>query len=387
MHDFGPDPRVSNPSFGIDNVRVEVLTDRAISAGVRQVVIDSQDHPNVGQAMKRLSTVIAMFFATAWCVSDVCLFAEEYDPLRTAQAARLSMEDLTIQDDSRRREIPIRIYLPETKEPAPVILFSHGLGGSRRGCSYLGKHWSARGYIAVFMQHRGSDESVWKDVPIRKRLAAMKDAASLQNTLARFRDVPAVLDELGKWNDDTDHPLAGRFDLEKIGLSGHSYGARTTQAVGGQSFGRIGQRFTDNRIKASLVLSPSTPRRGDPKQAFADVKIPWMLMTGTKDDSPIDETVTPESRMAVFPALPNSIDKYELVLHEGQHSAFSDGPERRGRAPRNPNHHPAILALSTAFWDAHLRKDADARRWLQGPKARSVLQDKDRWQVNSPSDH
>jgi hypothetical protein len=27
MHDFGPDPRISNPSFGIDNVRVEVFQD------------------------------------------------------------------------------------------------------------------------------------------------------------------------------------------------------------------------------------------------------------------------------------------------------------------------------------------------------------------------
>ena len=33
-------------------------------------------------------------------------------------------------------------------------------------------------------------------------------------------------------------------------------------------------------------MSPSSPRRGDPKQAFAAVKVPWMLMMGTKDVSP-----------------------------------------------------------------------------------------------------
>ena len=30
------------------------------------------------------------------------------------------------------REIPLRIYLPAGKAPAPVVLFSHGLGGRAR---------------------------------------------------------------------------------------------------------------------------------------------------------------------------------------------------------------------------------------------------------------
>jgi len=47
---------------------------------------------------------------------------------------------------------------------------------------------------------------------------------------------------------------------------------------------------------------------------------------------------------------------------------------------RNPNHHRAILALSTAFWDAYLRGDAAARAWLDGDGPRSVLEPKDRWQ-------
>jgi hypothetical protein len=157
----------------------------------------------------------------------------------------------------------------------------------------------------------------------------------------------------------------------------------TTQAVSGQTAPRIGQRYTDKRINAALILSPSLPRRGDAKQAFAKVEIPWMLMTGTKDDSPINDSVTPESRMAVFPTLPDTIDRYQLVLHNGQHYAFSDGPERQRREPRNPNHHRAILALSTAFWDTHLRHDPNARTWLHGPKASRVLEDKDRWQISS----
>jgi len=42
-----------------------------------------------------------------------------------------------------------------------------------------------------------------------------------------------------------------------------------------------------------------------------------------------------------------------------------------------------ILALSTAFWDAHLRGDAPARAWLHGAGPRSILEEQDRWQMQA----
>ena len=48
--------------------------------------------------------------------------------------------------------------------------------------------------------------------------------------------------------------------------------------------------------------------------------------------------------------------------------------------PLNPNHHRVILGLSTAFWDAYLRKDAEARSWLNGDSPRNVMEKQDRWQ-------
>ena len=102
-------------------------------------------------------------------------------------------------------------------------------------------------------------------------------------------------------------------------------------------------------------------------------------MTGTEDDSPIGRADV-ASRLGVFPSLPPG-DKYEVVLHGAEHSAFGDRPLPGERAQRNPNHHRAILALSTAFWDAHLRGDAAARAWLQGAGPRTVLETRDRWQL------
>jgi hypothetical protein len=101
-------------------------------------------------------------------------------------------------------------------------------------------------------------------------------------------------------------------------------------------------------------------------------------MTGTHDTSIIGD-FTPEQRTQVFPALPPG-GKYELILDQAEHSAFSDTPLPGDRKSRNPNHHRAILALSTAFWDAYLKDDAAARAWLDGVGARSVLETADRWQ-------
>lgn len=306
--------------------------------------------------------------------------ASTYDPLALPVDTQAVPRDLDVRDERRDRTIPVRVVLPpDASASCPVVLFSHGLGGSREGCGYLGDHWSRRGYAAVFLQHPGSDTAVWQDAPPARRLAALRDAASLANFRLRVEDVAAVIDALAAWNRDDGHPLAGRLDLDRVGMAGHSFGAQTTQAVAGQSYPLVGRRFTDPRIKAAVVMSPGTPQgRRDPGDAFADVAIPWLVMTGTKDTSMIGGQ-TIESRLAVFPALPEG-RAYELVLHAAEHSAFTDRALPGDREPRNPNHHRAILALSTAFWDAFLRDDADARAWLDGPGPPTVLEPDDGWQ-------
>jgi predicted dienelactone hydrolase len=308
----------------------------------------------------------------------IALAAEtNYDPLAVPDLQGIRTLDVTVKDEMRNREIPIRVYLPTRTTPQPVVLFSHGLGGSRENSPYLGKHWAARGYVVVFIQHHGSDVSVWKGKAMGEGMQALRQAASLPNFLLRTKDISVVLDQLQRWNKFSGHALAGRLDLEHVGMSGHSFGAVTTQAVSGQSAAGGRVTFTDPRIKAAVAMSPSSPRRGDPKQDFASVKIPWLLMTGTKDVAPIgNEDV--KSRLAVFTALPSG-GKYEVVLDGAEHSAFGDRPLPNETGKRNPNHHRVILALSTAFWDAYLRHDTAAKAWLDGAGPKSLLEKGDEW--------
>ena len=304
-----------------------------------------------------------------------------YDPLSVPDVKPPSTVDFLVHDQARRRKLPIRIYLPPGKQPSPVVLFSHGLGGSRKGSSFLGRHWAARGYVAVFLQHPGSDTSVWEGKPLKQRMAAMRQAANARNYLLRVKDIPTVLDQLERWTKQMGHALSGRLDMARVGMSGHSFGAVTTQGVSGQvaGFGRGNfQGFTDPRIKAAVIFSPSSPRTRSAEQAFSCVKIPWMLMTGTKDLA-IVGNIDMKSRLAVFPALPEG-GKYEVVLHNAEHSAFTDRALPGDTEKRNPNHHRVILALSTAFWDAWLCDNKAAKAWLDGDGPSSVLDAKDKWQ-------
>jgi len=304
-------------------------------------------------------------------------WAGSYDPLAVDPNFHPKLRDLTVHDAARNRDIPVRIYFPPNDKPAPVVLFSHGLGGSREDSKFLGKRWAARGYLAVFVQHPGSDESVWKNAPPAKRMGALGKAASLENFFLRVRDIPAVLDQLQAWNKSG--PLANRMDLTRIGMSGHSFGAVTTEALSGETLPLTGTDLTDPRIRAAVIMSPSRPRSTTAEQAFGAVKIPWLLMTGTRDTSPISETDAKE-RLEVYPAL--RAPKYQVVLNNAEHSVFADRALRGVRERRDPNHHRVILALSTAFWDAYLRENKDALAWLNRDGPRRVMEPADDWKAS-----
>lgn len=325
--------------------------------------------------IRLLDTQAHLACAVCLLMAATLVRAAGYDPLAVPAQSKTDVLDFTVCDKPRARDIPIRVYLPTNTTPAPVVLFSHGLGGSREGSAYLGKHWAARGYATVFLQHPGSDTSVWKDKPLAQRMIAIREAANSQNFFLRVKDVSAVLDQLEQWNKTTGHGLANRLNLTAVGMSGHSFGALTTQAVSGQAFGEK-PFLTDPRIAAALIMSPGSPRRETPQEAFGRVALPWLIMTGTKDTARIGADMA--SRLAVFPALPPG-HKYELVLFGAQHSAFTEHALPGDQDAPNPNHHRAILALGTAFWDAYLRKDPAAQAWLDGTGPATVLEARDTW--------
>jgi len=270
----------------------------------------------------------------------------------------------------RPRTVPAKIYYPATpREPAPVIVFSHGLGGSRDGYEYLGRHWASWGYVSVHLQHPGSDSSVWKEHAGDQDaiLAAMRRAAAKpDNALLRPLDVRLALDELEKMNREAG-PLHGRLDLGRTGMAGHSFGSYTTLAVAGETFiGPAGRHFqlADPRVKAAIAMSSPVPHRADHyAPAFATIAIPCLHMTGTRDVSIIGDT-TAEQRRIPFDYSLAQADTYLVTFADGDHMIFSGRGESMPARKSDAMFQDLIRQSTLAFWDAYLRGDAAAKTWL-----------------------
>lgn len=76
-------------------------------------------------ALQVLSYVFLLACNLTHVISDEANTA--YNPNRTSGAVTVVRSEL--QYDSRT--VPLKFYLPKDPQPAPVIVLSHGLGGSR----------------------------------------------------------------------------------------------------------------------------------------------------------------------------------------------------------------------------------------------------------------
>ncbi len=120
---------------------------------------------NYWPAIARRVALAALIVAAALAGATGPLSAEQPPSVVAAKPGPFAVEVATYDwvDKTRDREVPVKIYFPKTgRGPFPIIIFSHGLGGSRDGYEYLGRHWASHGYVSVHLQHKGSDTAVWK---------------------------------------------------------------------------------------------------------------------------------------------------------------------------------------------------------------------------------
>lgn len=288
--------------------------------------------------------------------------------LHARAANAFSTTDFTWHDASRDRDVPARIYAPTSGGPCPVIIFSHGLGGSDKGYAYLGEYWAAHGFISVHVQHLGSDSGIlW---PLESMQRAMKNP---ENYVNRPRDISFAIDQVTAMN-AAPGPWHGKFDLNWIGVAGHSFGAYTTMAIAGANVvapsGDI-EKFGDPRVKAIIAMS-TPPVKG---QQFSDVHIPALHFTGTDDQIRIVRTDSVSERRVPFDEAPGP-DTYLVILDGADHMTFSGRVgllESAGQKKRDDLFHPLICHVTTAFWNAYLKGDANAGLWLaKGGLAKSI---------------
>jgi dienelactone hydrolase len=144
----------------------------------------------------------------------------------------------------------------------PLVIFSHGNGGSRNQntfwCDYLASH----GYIIVSADHTGNAR--WTIVNGKPALFQ----ASERNNSAkdRPRDVSFLLDQMIRWDKGADKRFAGRIDTDHAAVTGMSFGSYTAHWAADQ----------DGRFKAVIAMSGAPP-------SHTNLTVPSLRMLGTED--------------------------------------------------------------------------------------------------------
>ncbi len=288
-------------------------------------------------------------------------------------------------DPARDRVVPVRLYMPEGKEfaaaaefaqsaktaqtaqtaqpaPVPLVVFSHGIGGSRRGYSWLGRHFAQQGVASLHLQHVGSDRQLWSG-SIFGLVDRLQSAAQEAEALARVQDLRFALDTL------LASPLAARIDAQRIVAAGHSYGANTALLAGGARVQRAGApmpALADARLCAAIVISaPPFYGLGNPADIVGAVQIPTLHITATEDIIRIPGYFSGfEDRLALFEAT-GSARKCLAVFEGGSHSMFTDR-QGTGGVALNPRVKSATQELASAFLRAVFEGDgADMAAWPQ----------------------
>lgn len=296
-------------------------------------------------------------------------YSPALDQVQFDETARLSMREFDWVDTRRGRAVPVRLYLPmplrlpqppgaaDAGAPAavPLVVFSHGIGGSRRGYSYLGRHWASQGVASLHLQHVGSDRSLWGGNPLAVA-GRLQAAAQESEATARVRDLSFALDQL------LAGPLGPRIDARRIIAAGHSYGANTTLLAVGARVERDGHPLAlrDARLKAAIVISaPPFYGEGSPERILGAIDVPSLHITATDDIIRVPGYYSPAAdRVAVFDAIGGAA-KTLAVFEGGSHSVFTDRAGTGG-AILNPQIKAATQALSMAFLGSVFDGDASA---------------------------
>jgi dienelactone hydrolase len=283
---------------------------------------------------------------TACCLGAGCSRAlAEAPPRHTTQ-------DIDWRDEGRGRAVPVRLYLPAAADtgPAPLLVFSHGIGGSRAGYGYLGRHLASQGVAALHLQHVGSDRGLWMG-NVLTLIQRLQTAAHESEALDRVHDLRFALDRL------LEGEFAPRIDATRIVAAGHSYGANTALLAAGAQVQREGRTLDlrEPRLRAAMLIS-APPFYGEPspEAVLAPLKLPSLHITAADDVIRIPGYYSGVAdRLKVFEAA-GSRPKWLALFNRGTHSGFVG---RAGDAA------PLVVAtkeLALAFVQQVLDGDAQA---------------------------
>lgn len=213
---------------------------------------------------------------------------------------------------------------PLAAGPYPLLVFSHGYGGSGLGAVFLCETLAARGWIVAAPDHHDR----YSAVRIRggqqtdfDRLALFRHASEIASSTPADR--PRYAYRLDEMQAALDGMTASRdfgplIDPARIAVGGHSFGGYTALGVAGT----LPERH-DKRIKAVLLFSTGAGAYLYDAHELRTVSVPVMLFLGAKEEQQTrgKQTMTQLSAK-IFDNLAGP--KYFLEVQGANHFSFNN---------------------------------------------------------------
>ena len=207
----------------------------------------------------------------------------------------------------------------DTGQLLPIVIFSHGITGTRHLHQTMYEHLVSHGYIVLAPDHSfDANLTIFPDGHVadyRSNITGYPDSINIRimqmNT--RAEDISFILDQLEKMQSgEIKSQLIEKIDLENIAVGGHSYGGSTATVAAQQ----------DDRIKACFVLdswvSPVPQETID-----AGIHVPFLFMGRPSwNDSDYPENYKRLDSLMAHSSHP----KYKLILKNTEHLDYSDIP-------------------------------------------------------------
>jgi predicted dienelactone hydrolase len=251
------------------------------------------------------------------------------------------------------------------KGPYPLLVFSHGYGGSGIGAVFLTEALASRGWIVAAPDHHDRHSAVRIRTPQVKdydRLGLLRHAKQIAASgredrgeyLYRLDEIKFVMDQML-----TSEPFKNILDTSCIAVGGHSFGGFTALGV----CGTIQERH-DPRIKAILLFSTGAGGYLFNEDELSSVRIPSMLFLGEKEkDKRRGRDITmSEIADKIYRNMPPP--KYFLEVKGANHLSFNNQfTEKRAARFLGGNDEKlfdVIRRYSIAFLEKHVKGRKDA---------------------------
>ena len=265
----------------------------------------------------------------------------------------VSVNPVVLHAPRRGTDLTLRVSAPTTGTDLPVVVFSHGFHQSADGYDPLVDVWAAQGLIVVQPMHLDS-----------MRLALPPDDPRTPDIWRiRVNDLIRVIDKL-----DTVAAavpgLAGRVDVGRIAVAGHSWGGQTASMLLGarviDADGTLGEDLTDPRVSAGVLLA-TTGTGGADLTPFAAENFPFMspdfaglttrtLVVAGDHDQSLLSSRGPDWFTDAYVLSPGASDM--LVLFGAQHSL---GGITGYNVTETTDENPAQVALVAQLTAAYLQ--------------------------------